>query len=53
MFRLTLNSGYTASQERIIVVSRGLPVAELRVEHLKISLEYVKYWQNISGIFYK
>ena len=26
MFRLTLNSGYTASQERITVVSRGLPV---------------------------
>ena len=26
MFRLTLNSGYTASQERITVVSRGLRV---------------------------
>ena len=26
MFRPTLNSGYTASQERITVVSRGLPV---------------------------
>ena len=28
MFRLTLNSGYTASQERITVVSRGLPVRQ-------------------------
>ena len=27
MFRHTLNSGYTAYQERITVVSRGLPVA--------------------------
>ena len=26
MFRLALNSGYTASQERITVVSRRLPV---------------------------
>ena len=26
IFQLTLNSGYTASQERITVVSRGLPV---------------------------
>ena len=26
MFRLTLNSDYTAFQERITVVSRGLPV---------------------------
>ena len=25
MFQLTLNSGYTASQEQITVVSRGLP----------------------------
>ena len=29
MFRLTLNSGYTASQERITVISRGLPVVAL------------------------
>ena len=35
MFRLTLNSGYTASQERITVVSRGLPVHQSYESKLK------------------
>ena len=38
MFRLTINWGYTASQERITVVSRGLPVQHFSMTQNTLAL---------------
>ena len=46
MFRLTLNSGYTASQERMTVVSRGLPVEAFLEKKAfgLLEIEVKTYW---------